>query len=507
MKKFLSVFALAALLLCGCKKEEPKPEPPQGPVKLTSFAFLTQDNPALKADLKDDLLTDNKVYFELPFGTDPEILKSLVPSFTTNEEGIEVTAGGQTVVSGQTALDFSVPVDLTLSKRTENALYTVTVKILEYVPAKWSLLAKTTDLNFKGAPVMAVSPKDQLPYIMAIQRAQNADGEDIDRPVLLSVEGAALKLTVLADRKGDHPALAFSPDGGLYAAFLDSGPGKVTVLKVENGTAVPVGAEGAIFKSDEHALLPLAKDNVYLACKNAERKNCPVARRALNLAHFNGADWENGIAVEGRDPAHYGFLPHSAFQKDSWYLMVTNQNAESYSMYKIGKDKVGTVFENYIPDKADGTPNEAQKGAVNAYSRDDFSVSSAGDLYIVTPSLYFDGGAKAGVFKYDAATGKSSVLGTFEEKQDGRHNCYSIALDGYDTPYVAFIDIEEPDKERNGYVRFYDPVSKAWTNREAVSEKSDNPIIRFNAEGKGYLLLTDTSGDLQGLKLYHTVTE
>ncbi len=97
----------------------------QSPAKdITSFAFLSVENPGLSADVIASI-NGTTITATVPFGTD---VTGLVATFATT--GVSVAVGGTAQVSGTTANDFTSPVAyvVTAADATTNT-YTVTVTI------------------------------------------------------------------------------------------------------------------------------------------------------------------------------------------------------------------------------------------------------------------------------------------------------------------------------------------------------------------------------------------
>lgn len=115
MKNYIKlriILLIVAAVLIGCSKESTTPEP-SSDCSIKNFSFLKADNPSLNANF---LATgnDNIFYITLPQDVN---LNSLVPAFTANEKAV-VTCGTTEVESGNTALDFSSTLTLTVRAET-----------------------------------------------------------------------------------------------------------------------------------------------------------------------------------------------------------------------------------------------------------------------------------------------------------------------------------------------------------------------------------------------------
>ncbi len=124
MKKFLHialVIGAVGALMCSC---EPEPKV-DGVAEIKSFAITAAANEALSQDCVATI--DNvasTIIVALPMDTEKS---ALVPTFTTTD-GDVVTLNGEVVKSGETALDMSEPVELTVTDEASAASknYTLT---------------------------------------------------------------------------------------------------------------------------------------------------------------------------------------------------------------------------------------------------------------------------------------------------------------------------------------------------------------------------------------------
>ena len=81
-RTFLAALASVALL-AACDKSK---EDEIVSVSFSSFGFYAKDNASvLKSDYIEESFNSDAISFTLPYGTDPEALKTLVPEFTVTE--------------------------------------------------------------------------------------------------------------------------------------------------------------------------------------------------------------------------------------------------------------------------------------------------------------------------------------------------------------------------------------------------------------------------------------
>lgn len=507
-RTLLAVLASAALL-AACDKNK---EDEVIPVSFSSFGFYAKDNAdVLKTDYIEENIASDNLTFTLPYGTDPEALKSLVAEFTATE-GASVNKAdesgapdGQEVVSGETAMDFSSDVRLVVFLKNNYKAYTVSVKIAE--PAKWAKVAETS-VNMKSDPVLAINPKDNIPYIVGtIVNAENSLAE----PHLLKQEGPELKdiTGALIAGKADGLALNFNQDGVPYVVFADgTASNKMSVMRIKDGKGEYVGEAGQMFATSAtftsvSAVFPISENNVWCAHFNNTNK-VSVARRALNLAHFDGSAWTNGTAINGRDAAAYANGVFGKTINGVNYLYVygtkTSTIPNHISLYRLDNGSWTTIFEN-LELKAINEQPVTGSGAFFS----DFDIASDGSAYMLFSATFDnDDIYKYGVIKYDPSTEKQTLIGgaMSDIKITDKYTMGSLALDSNDVPYVAVAYLDG-DVKKTG-VRHIDAKSKTWSEITPLASPAYYATIRFNENGKGYIAVKDEADNSSKYVLFST---
>lgn len=362
-RAFLAALASVALL-AACDKSK---EDEVIPVSFSSFGFYAKDNAGvLKTDYIEESFNSDLISFTLPYGTDPEALKTLVPEFTVTE-GASVNVAdasgapdGKDIVSGSTPVDCSSDVQLVVFLKNNYKAYKLSVKIAE--PAKWSKVAETA-LNVKYTPALAVNPKDGVPYVVGTSPNENGEAA----PHLFKLDGAELKdvAGALAIAKADGVSLSFDPTGVPYVAFADGAfTNKYSVKRVADGKGTYVGEGGKMFGTSAtfnsvSAVFPISENDVWCAHFNNTNK-VAVPRRGLNLAHFDGSGWTNGVTIAGREPASYANGVFGRTINGVPYLYVYGTKTKSVpshiSLYKLDGGNWTTIFENLEVLGTDGQP-------------------------------------------------------------------------------------------------------------------------------------------------------
>ena len=508
-KRTLLAAMASVALFAACDKEKEKEE--VIPVSFSSFGFYAKDNAdVLKTDYIVDNVTSDAISFTLPYGTDPEALKSLVPEFTVTE-GASVNVAdasgapdGKDIVSGVTAVDFSSPVQLVVFLKNNFKAYSVTVKIAE--PAKWGKVAESS-LVMKSNPAFAINPKDGVPYVAG--SSVNADG--VAEPHILKLEGAELKdvAGALATGKSDGFAINFDASGVPFVAFADgSVSNKMSVVRVADGKGSYVGEAGQMFATSASfcsvaAVFPVSDKDIWCAHYNNTNK-VAVPRRGLNLARFDGSAWSNGQAIEGRAPAAYanGVIGKTINGESYLYVYGTQTKtiASHISLYKLNNGAWSTIFENLEVAGTDGS-------TVGGYSAffSDFDVASDGNIYFLFGAT-FDGGDnyEFGVVKYDPVSKKQLLVGgaMTDVPVSTKYTMGSIALDSNDVPYVA-LAYTEGDVKKTA-VRHIDAKTKTWSELTPLGTNASFATIRFDENGKGYIVSVEESEAGDKYVLYST---
>ena len=186
MKRIVFLIMMAAGLIALAACEEITNQEEQGVVSMTSFGFYMQDNPDLYSDVVIENITSNAITVRFPMVTPESAISSLIPRFEVTE-GATVLNGNTQVISGETAVDFSSPVDLVVSLGSSNAMYTITVLINQ--PLKWEMLAQS-EIAMADGPVMAISQTDGIPYLFG---SIDAEESDFEYPNLLALSGSTLE--------------------------------------------------------------------------------------------------------------------------------------------------------------------------------------------------------------------------------------------------------------------------------------------------------------------------
>ena len=480
MKKLSFVVAIAALAaFASCNKVA---EIPTVEVTMSSFAFTAEANSCLNADYV-FLNPESAFTITLPYGTAEDAPKTLIPTFIVTE-GATVTVDDEVIESGKTEVDFTYPVEFLVSvNEKSNAQYTVTVKI-EGAPT-WSKKAEST-VEFKSEPAMALTPDGENLYVF---------GYDSDsHPVMLSYKDGALAQIgeTLETETANYIACACSPDGVPYAAFYDSASKQVKVYAYKNNKAMAVGDASAILQPTGNSvgsttIVPISENNIYLFLYNNKNTTDGVTKRGLNLCHYDGKKWEQGVSL-----ADWGGN-QTYDSRMKWidsvpYVFILDYAKAQIYIYKYTDSTWQAVC------KAVSVPTQGEEeGVITSasfrYGAMNFDVASNGDIYFATAANYktASGTNELGVVKYDIATEKVSVVGNImTDVLDSKFRYLSMALSDNDVPFVVY---GNTFTELPAYITYIDSKTKTWASPVAVESNETQGIdIQFGADGVGYIV-------------------
>lgn len=508
-KRFLLAALASVALFAACDKN--KEEEEIIPVSFSSFGFYAKDNAGvLKTDYIAENISTGVISFTLPYGTDPAALKTLVPGFAVTE-GASVNVAdasgapdGKNIVSGVTPVDFLAEVQLVVFLKNNFKAYTVSVKIAE--PAKWGKVAESS-LVMNSNPAFAINPKDGAPYVAG----SSVNADNVAVPHLLKLDGAELKdvAGALAAGKSDGFAINFDASGVPFVAFADgSASSKMSVVRVADGKGTYVGEAGQMFGTSTTftsiaAVFPVSDKDVWCAHYNNTNK-VSVPRRGLNLAHFDGSAWSNGLPIAGREPAAYANGVFGKTINGESYLYAYGTKTKTIpshiSMYKLDNGAWSTIFENLVVAGTNGQPVEGYSAFFS-----DFDIASDGSIYFLFGAT-FDGGEnyEFGVVKYDPTSKKQVLVGgaMTDILVTYKYNMGSIALDSNDVPYVA-LAYTEGDVKKTA-VRHIDSKTKTWSELTPLGTNASFARIGFDESGRGYIVSVEKTDAGDKYVLYST---
>ncbi|MCQ2115898.1 MAG: hypothetical protein MJZ07_06820 [Bacteroidales bacterium] len=493
MKKALLFLAAAAVLaFASCDKT------PEGPVvapKILEFGFLAEDHGFLENDIVVSN-PDELIQITLPIGLSSEVCKALVPNIVVDTVAAVVTINGEAYVSGQAAAyDFSEDVDILVSLKTVNTLYTVKVKAAS-APA-FAMVAEAPD-STSASPVMAISPVTGVPYV-----ASYLTSEGGYYPIAYKFEGGSFTPAVgskanFLSHRVNQMGISFTESGNLYAAFRDYKKGttpalaRTSIVRLDEDEARYVGDTASIVYPRSNPAVFGDVNNLFVAYSCGAADN-GVAARALELAKWGGAMWEVAQSINGRTASDYAYYTKTVYGKDGKsYLFIYNQNVHTYSLYKYVGEGFETVFEGLKPTKADGTYTDKMTNLRDC----ECAVAADGTPYVLAGCQFVDDKYIAGVIKVtktaDGAIQQTLVGGALTDRdidKDYTDN-WSLDIDANGTPFFVFTDADD-----NLSVTWIDASTKAWAAPVQIAAKVENPTIAFAKDGTAYVVGVTAKGN------------
>lgn len=501
MKKILTIIAGACIILAACNKEE------QGvkinPVYFESFGFSVEENADYlsKDVIVKDLKTTNRIDVVLPAVTYVENLKNLCPRFEL-AEGIVVTVADTLVESGKDTMDFSSPVEFLLTKTTETGSdyfsYTVNVSIESN---NWAKVATAPDSLKNGVSVAYDSANDAF-YVLGTRYHKASADQIANYPMLLKFNGREFAYGTAAGEDREAGVLYNTQcevrqvavcGNAVYSVFEDYSANTsryLTVVKAENNIPSLVGERGVIYRPlNSVCLAPFAENNIWVA-SGVNAKSGNIARRALNVALYNGTTWANEQSCANRQETN-AYFPKLKMTGSNAYMTIENQKSHTFSIYKCDGSTWTAIEEKVQPITADGV----LPAKLSFYY--DFDITESGDIYLLAQVPQVDENYRLTLLKYDPEKeNKFTVIGSTIPSMVTTNGSVvpSMAISPSGVPYVAFAN----NVTGNGriYVTHIDDATKDWTNPEPVTDGPvmDDVILSFNKAGKPFVFCTPREG-------------
>ena len=482
--KFLCAAALAALTaLVSCNKEKEEPVIVPDP-ELTSFKFeFAKNQEAISSDIE-GVISGDAVSVSMMKTADKS---RLVATFTANEGNV-VKVGDVVQVSGETANDFTNPVDyiVTNSDGSKSALYSVSIKT---VNGKLELLATYSERPVYSGAVLRVNPVDKAPYI-GFKEKSASDSESASAEKMTVVKYADGAWSAVGSAgfskkvSGSEYDFDITEDGSFYVAYAnaESSTKNVQVMTYSNNKWEVVGKdETSDIQSQKVTLSAISDKNIIVLQTNNNRKH-ELGRYTLVASIYDGS-WNSAPTV----PFEKNPCVNIAGDKagNTAYFLVIRKSFEGVN---YGHDVVAYTNGNWSSLRT----NYVRKGATqtdnNIY---DITATDDGTVYIVTADNASDGSTYHFVVeKYNQASKDWSVIGgTFYPFVHAEsHNRAKIAVAPDGTPYLLYYDY----LNKTLRLTWFDSGTKQWAEPLVVAtEAITDPCIAFASSGVGYIAFTD----------------
>lgn len=495
MKKNLFFAAIASMMLFSCTKEPGSESGSSIAPTFSEISFLADENPEI---ISTDIVISNpsvgRVDVTFPIEADESKFNDMAMNFSLSdaeavviikveEEIVETVGEGEDAdeikktqvvekeVKSGDKLDFSSALDIYVRKDNKTSIYSIVCKP-DAVGLNWKLLASTdvSEANPQGYysdPALSIAPNGTI-YL-----AGKCNGEKAaDRKAMLLKANAAGRFEYaisdkyLSDNGADFVSVAISSSNVPYVAFQENN--KVSVMKVENNTASYVGEKEFMYRANQYTAIVLNSSDNPWACAMMYAAAGGLAKRALNLAYYNGSSWTQELTPAGRSASDYGYSGYSFAGNGKKYLLIYNQNSASFSCYDLSGTTCTTVFEAMKIKQTDGE-TEMASSAINTYpDTKSFFVDASGNIYLALYAKFDGENFKTGVVKFTQTNNTWSqtiVGGVFGQELGGASRNYvAIVVDSADLLHLFASTTTGKLCESH-----IDNQTKQWTNLQIIS--------------------------------------
>lgn len=462
-------------------------QPVEAP-KLLSFGFYKEDNADVLSEDYIGTVSEGLVSISLPGTIDKS---NLVARFTTNV-GDVVKSADVTLVSQKTALDYSNPIDLTLTNFDGklNAVYSV---IISRKAASFG--APMTISTDKAADaVLKVNPKNNQPYLAYRVYSDDNDETRKNKFNVLTFNGESWANAGSKDSgegvNSGSMALDFDKEGTPYVAYQSyaKSPKVATVRKLSGNDWNEIAGESLAASLGEAISTKVCfgviseKDMIVSQINNSRKGS--FERNTMVVSKYNGSDWNSSYHPDFGST--FGYLLTMTSSDDAAYLMaLSRESPRAYSLYKYAQGEWTTLRSSFI-----------YEGGVQEYaSAGTFALDcdNEGNLYVLAADDATNNSTwQIRIEKYDIESKTWSVVGgtplpwPLMSSNGGAASAFSIAPDG--TPYVAVVESGSDEIK----VCTINPETLQWSEGQSVTTGYSSDLsIDFTSTGIMYISYTD----------------
>ena len=349
---------------------------------------------------------------------------------------------------------------------------------LTFVERTW---ADPTVLNVAaGSLAMEINPVTGKPVVALVQNIEGSRG-----PLLVYNDLEASPAVVSSAENNQYVALGIASDGKAYA-FTQNYGAKKGEIYTSSDLATWAKAEVSIDQTSTYygnTIGVLGNEAFMMTCNNANTSG-GIQKRNINVTQFNGTTWSTGNVLAGR-PVKNTYFPVNKTHGGAMYTFVTNVG-EGFSIYKYD----GSQWTEVTTVSASSEEFKALGYGINASQ--DMTVAPDGQIWLAVGTSNPLGAA---VIKINVEENTMAQIGdSFPLKNSISARYARIGVSPVeDGPiYLVFRD----DNERL-CVSTLDDDTWVWKTPEILTTSaSDDVQIRFNAEGKPYVVCT-TGGHVE----------
>lgn len=453
---------------------------PDSDPKLTSFKFeLVNNLEAVGEDIEGEISGDA---ISVPMIKAADKTK-LVATFTTTPTNV-VKVGDAVQVSGETANDFTNPVDyiVTNSDGSKSALYSVSIRT---VNGKLEPLVTYSSLPVSDA-VLRVNPDNKAPYLAFKEKSvTGSESASADKLTVVNFLDGAWNLVGSAGFSNKVASSHFDFDvdskGGLYVAYADNeaSPKSAKVMGYSGGSWSLVGSGAANNFVAQNLSLAAMSDNNLVLLQKCNAKSDPFKRHDLVVSLYNGS-WNSNTVL---DITSMAAVKTCKAGGAAYALVIRRGSPCPFDVLKYENGTWTALRTNFLRDGASNTGNfvyditACEDGTVLALTADD-ALNNGEYRFIVE--------------KYSSVTGTWSVVGgdyypyVHSNKNDEAR--IAVAPDG--TPYLLYYDCTNKTLR----LTWLDSDTKQWADEVVVATEELSDInIAFAASGVGYIAFTDAN--------------
>lgn len=453
---------------------------PDSDPKLTSFKFeLVNNLEAVGEDIEGEISGDA---ISVPMIKAADKTK-LVATFTTTPTNV-VKVGDAVQVSGETANDFTNPVDyiVTNSDGSKSALYSVSITS---VNGKLEPLVTYSSLPVSDA-VLRVNPDNKAPYLAFKEKSvTGSESASADKLTVVNFLDGAWNLVGSAGFSNKVASSHFDFDvdskGGLYVAYADNeaSPKSAKVMGYSGGSWSLVGSGAANNFVAQNLSLAAMSDNNLVLLQKCNAKSDPFKRHDLVVSLYNGS-WNSNTVL---DITSMAAVKTCKAGNTAYAFVIRRGKPYPHDVLKYVDGTWTALRTNFVREGATQTGNYVY----------DITATEDGTVYILTvDDAQTTSEYRIIVEKYSPEAGSWSIVsgGYYPFVSGDAHDVAKLAVAPDGTPYMLYYDY----KNTTLRLTWFDSDTKQWAEPVVVAtEALSSPCIAFAASGVGYIAFTDAN--------------
>ena len=453
---------------------------PDSDPKLTSFKFeLVNNLEAVGEDIEGEISGDA---ISVPMIKAADKTK-LVATFTTTPTNV-VKVGDAVQVSGETANDFTNPVDYIVSNSdgSKSALYSVSIRT---VNGKLEPIVTYSSLPVSDA-VLRVNPDNKAPYLAFKEKSvTGSESASADKLTVVNFLDGAWNLVGSAGFSNKVASSHFDFDvdskGCLYVAYADNeaSPKSAKVMGYSGGSWSLVGSGAANNFVAQNLSLAAMSDNNLVLLQKCNAKSDPFKRHDLVVSLYNGS-WNSNTVL---DITSMAAVKTCKAGNTAYAFVIRRGKPYPHDVLKYVDGTWTALRTNFVREGATQTGNYVY----------DITATEDGNVYLLTvDDAQTTSEYRIIVEKYSPEAGSWSIVsgGYYPFVSGDAHDVAKLAVAPDGTPYMLYYDY----KNTTLRLTWFDSDTKQWAEPVVVAtEALSSPCIAFAASGVGYIAFTDAN--------------